>query len=81
MKDDTTKRVDDAIAAGADRAEIKRLAALSRMQYERERKSAAERLGMRASALDRLVEAARKEQSAPDQGSAIVVEDVQPSSP
>lgn len=76
-KEDAAKRVDDAIAAGADEAEIKRLAALSRMQYERERMDAAKKLGTRAGILDRLVEAARKEQSDLDQGSAIVVEDVQ----
>ena len=64
--------------AGADDAEIKRLAALSRMQYERERMDAAKKLGTRASILDRLVETARKEQSELDQGSTIVVEDVQP---
>jgi putative DNA primase/helicase len=58
--------------------EIKRLAALSRVQYEQERKSVAEKLNVRASILDRLVGAARKEQSELDQGSAVIVEDVKP---
>src|SRR5258708_6712203 len=57
MNDDTIKRVDDAIAAGAADAEIKRLAALPRLQYEQERKGAAEKLEVRASILDKLVEA------------------------
>jgi Protein of unknown function (DUF3631) len=54
---DTSKRVDDAISAGAADAEIKRLAALPRLQYEQERKGATEKLGVRASTLDKLVEA------------------------
>ena len=40
-------------------AEIKRLAQLKRTQYERERKAAAERLGIRAAILDKLVQAER----------------------
>jgi Protein of unknown function (DUF3631) len=55
-KEDAAKRVDDAIAAGAADAEIKRLAALPRVQYEQERKEAAEKLKVRASILDKLVE-------------------------
>jgi hypothetical protein len=42
-----------------DEAEIARLAALPGLQYERERQSAAERLRMRVSILDRLVKAER----------------------
>jgi hypothetical protein len=40
-------------------AEIKRLAELNPVQYERERKAAAERLGIRAATLDKLVQAER----------------------
>src|SRR5262249_47881388 len=48
-------------ANGSDiiEAEIKRLAALSAVAYEQERKNAAERLGLRASILDKLVQAQR----------------------
>src|SRR5262249_24684684 len=46
---------------GAPDAEIERLAKLSAVEYERQRKEAAEKLGMRASILDRLVAAERKE--------------------
>ena len=42
-----------------DENEISRLAKLSLIEYERERKDAAERLNVRASILDRLVEAER----------------------
>ena len=41
-------------------SEIARLAALSDVEYERERKTAAERLGVRAQILDRLVQAERE---------------------
>jgi len=41
--------------------EIERLAKLSAVEYEQQRKSAAEKLGFRASSLDRLVAAMRKE--------------------
>jgi Protein of unknown function (DUF3631) len=44
---------------GSDDAEIARLAALSRLQYERERTTAARRLDCRPPILDRLVAAAR----------------------
>jgi putative DNA primase/helicase len=77
-KEDAVKRVDKALEGAAADTEIKRLAESSRLQYEKERKSASERLGVRASILDRLVEAARKEQSSLDQGSSVVVEDVEP---
>jgi putative DNA primase/helicase len=46
-------------------AEVERLAALSPVQYEQQRKDAAEKLGLRASILDKLVQAER-----PDDGSA-----------
>jgi putative DNA primase/helicase len=58
----TTKRVDDAIAAGADIAEIKRLASLPRLEYDRQREKAAEKLGVRASTLDTAVGAHRKQE-------------------
>ena len=60
---DTAKRVDDAIAAGAADAEIKRLAALPRLQYEHERKEAAEKLKVRAPILDKLVEGEKHSQA------------------
>ena len=44
----------------SDGAELARLAKLSQFEYERERKEAAERLGMRASVLDRAIEQSRK---------------------
>jgi hypothetical protein len=49
-------------SAGADDtdAEIERLAKLSAVQYEQERKGAASQIGVRASILDRLVQAARE---------------------
>jgi Protein of unknown function (DUF3631) len=63
---DTTKRVDDAIAAGAADAEIKRLAALPRLQYEQERKEAAEKLKVRPSILDRLIETEKRSHDTDD---------------
>jgi hypothetical protein len=54
----------------SDDAEIKRLAELSPFQYERERKAAAERLGIRAAILDKLVQAERPDDEA-KQGRAI----------
>jgi hypothetical protein len=54
-----------------DDAEIRRLAQLSVLQYERERKSAAERLGMRANMLDKLVQAERPDDDEGKQGRAI----------
>ena len=57
---------------GADvDAEIKRLAKLSTVDYERERKSASEQLGIRAAILDRLVQAARPDDDDGKQGRAI----------
>jgi Protein of unknown function (DUF3631) len=54
-----------------DDAEIKRLAQLPAVKYERERKSAAERLGIRASILDRLVQAERPDDDEGKQGRTI----------
>jgi hypothetical protein len=54
-----------------DDAEVKRLAQLSILQYERERKGAAERLGMRAHMLDKLVQAERPDDDEGKQGRTI----------
>jgi hypothetical protein len=52
--------VNDRLGASfAGDIEIKRLAKLGRLEYERQRKDAAERLNVRALILDRLVEAER----------------------
>jgi hypothetical protein len=56
---DTATRVDDAIEAGAADAEIERLAKLSTAEYEKQRKGAAKRLGLRSSILDKLVDGER----------------------
>src|SRR6516225_969887 len=53
-----------------EEAEIERLAQLKRTQYERERKAAAERLGLRAAILDKLVQAKRPDDEN-EQGRAI----------
>ena len=63
-----------------DDAEIKRLAVLSLIEYDRQRKAAAMRLGIRPETLDRAVKAARGE---PDKdssagGSALEFDDVEP---
>ena len=58
-------------------AEIKRLAQLSPVQYERERKEAAERLNIRAPILDRLVKAERPDDDK-GQGRAVTIDDVPP---
>jgi hypothetical protein len=65
-KEDAAKRVDDAIAAGAADAEIKRLAALPRLQYEQERKEAAEKLKVRPSILDKLIETEKRSHDTDD---------------
>lgn len=53
-----------------DAAEIARLAALSQLDYERERKAAAKRLGLRASVLDEVV-AAKRPKEEPANGRTI----------
>ena len=63
---DTAKIVDDAIDAGVADAEIKRLAALPRLQYEHERKGAAEKLKVRPTFLDKLVETEKRSRDAGD---------------
>jgi Protein of unknown function (DUF3631) len=58
--------------------EIKRLASLSAVQYERERSEAAKLLGMRASALDAVVKVARKDtENNTGQGRAFEIADVE----
>jgi hypothetical protein len=57
--------------------EIKRLASLSLLEYERERVAAAERLGIRASILDAIVKAARAEH-AKGQGRAPSIAEAEP---
>jgi hypothetical protein len=61
-----------------DDSEIKRLARLSAVQYERERKRAAEQLGIRAGILDRLVQAERPDDEEGKQGRAISFPDPEP---
>jgi len=59
-------------------AEIKRLAKLSVVEYERERKGAAERLGVRTSILDRLVTAERDKAGNGKQGRALKLPEPEP---
>jgi putative DNA primase/helicase len=58
----------DTIEITRDDAEIARLAALPSLEYERERKSAAKRLGIRVAKLDGLVAAARVHAGASNTG-------------
>jgi hypothetical protein len=60
-----------------DDVEIKRLAALSTVQYDRERKAAAERLRIRAAILDKLVQAERPDDDA-KQGRAVSFPEPEP---
>jgi hypothetical protein len=77
--------VDDAEPAkdeSADTVELRRLAQLPPLQYERERKVAAEALGLRASMLDRLVQAERNRIGGGDrrlQGRVIELPEPEPS--
>jgi hypothetical protein len=57
---DTAKRVDEALAAGADDAKIKELAALSAIKYGQRRKEEAKKLGIRPTDLDFEVKRERK---------------------
>ena len=65
------KARDNQNSSGDLDAELERLAALSQVQYEHERKGAAKRLNVRASILDRLVEAKRPTTDDGKQGRAI----------
>ena len=58
-------------------AEIKRLAGLPPVQYEQQRKAAAEKLGVRTSMLDKLVKAERPSE-ADGQGRSVEIVDEQP---
>lgn len=60
--------------------EIARLAKLDRLDYERERKSTADRLAVRASAIDELVEQARGRGDASAPGGTVLFEEVAPAS-
>ena len=77
---DTTSPEPNDTTGNDDDAEIKRLAALSPLAYDRERTAAAKRLGCRGETLDKLVRAARGE---PDKagnggGAALEFPDVEP---
>ena len=63
-----------------DDGEIKRLAALSPLEYDRQRKLAAERLDIRTSVLDRLVEAERQKAGGGDgkQGRRLSLSEFEP---
>src|SRR4051812_42520296 len=65
-------------AERGDDAEIRRLAALPPMQYDRQRKGAAAGLGVRASILDRLVRAERGCKADIEGGRALRLEDPYP---
>ena len=72
--------VDAAIQVGDDNAEIKRLASLSPLEYERERKAAAQKLGIeRVAVLDDLIKGTRRDASGTKgQGKAIDLPPVEP---
>src|SRR5262245_49135515 len=63
---DISKRVDDAISAGAVKSEIERLASLSRIEYDRQRKEEARKLGIKLETLDREVAKVRAKQKTAD---------------
>src|SRR5262245_61345153 len=65
------KARDDQNSSGDLEAALERLAALAPVHYEHERKGAAKRLNVRASILDRLVEAKRPTTDDGKQGRAI----------
>jgi Protein of unknown function (DUF3631) len=60
---DTSKRVDDAVAAGDTKSVIEQLAALSAIEYGRRRKEEAKKIGVTVGALDREVNSLRAKQS------------------
>jgi Protein of unknown function (DUF3631) len=63
---DTTKRVDDAIAAGDTKSLIEELAALSAIEYGRRRKEEAKKIGVNMATLDREVNNFRTRQNTKD---------------
>src|SRR5262249_23479545 len=73
------RQVAKARESASDEIEIRRLAGLPRLEYERKRKEAAERLNIRASVLDKLVEAERSDNADPElKGRAISFPDHKP---
>ncbi|HUZ32649.1 MAG TPA: DUF3631 domain-containing protein [Xanthobacteraceae bacterium] len=77
-KSETVGKDGDATGSEPDvEIEIQRLASLSEIQYERERKAAAERLEMRATVLDGAVKAARPKDSK-GQGRTFELSDIEP---
>lgn len=67
------------ISTGDDTEEIRRLAAMPRLAYERERQAAATRLGFRVGVLDELVEEARPpSENQTGQGRALELHDPEP---
>jgi hypothetical protein len=79
--EDGAEAVADQGADLDDEAEIARLAKLPRLQYEREREAAAQKLGIvRVTVLDRLVDAKRREGNAGDtagQGRRLEIADIE----
>jgi putative DNA primase/helicase len=65
-KDNIVKRVDQALEGAARDAEIKRLAALSQIEYDQQRIEVAKKLGIRVDTLDRAVAKVRAKQEAAD---------------
>jgi hypothetical protein len=81
VKERTTKAAETSGAPDEDGAEIARLAELPDLAYEKVRKEAADRMGIRASILDRLVQAERTRHREGDsdlQGRAIVLPEPTP---
>ncbi len=74
-----TPTTGDHQSGNADDETIRLLAALSPLEYDRQRKTEAERLGCQLSTLDKLVEAKRPASNASGlQGSAVLCPDVEP---
>jgi uncharacterized protein DUF3631 len=65
-KEETVKRVDDAISAGDTKSVIEQLAALSAIEYGRRRKEEAKKIGVTLAMLDREVNNLRAKQSTKD---------------
>lgn len=64
----------DPLADGSDEATIKRLATLSPLEYDRQRKTESDRLGVRPGTLDKMVAAERKE----DDSTGMEIDSVEP---
>jgi putative DNA primase/helicase len=85
MQDNRMATMENTASEGLDdKAEIARLAALTRIEYDRQRKDAAQALGIRVETLDDAVKQARnggetgQNGADPVQGNAVVVRDVEP---